>query len=78
MQLTEKAWTGIKKCIALKGKSITYQGHCGVKTAFNSIYWLNIKSSKNNEILVENLGDIGKLKSRKIKKFVEKDLVYTL
>lgn len=73
MICTDKSYDGIKKVI----KRSEYQGHEGVITAMNGVYWLRIESSQPNGLLVENLA-VGKKEVKKKMDAIEKDLVFPL
>jgi methylase of polypeptide subunit release factors len=55
-----------------------YTGNCGIKTAYNSIYWLDILSGTPDGILIENIGETGKRKSERCREIIERELVYPL
>jgi len=76
MEITEKAYEGIKKVI---GKSRWYRAYEGVNTALNQVYWIEILSEEPNGLLITNPSLPGqKKKVKQVKKVVEKDLVYPL
>ena len=76
MEITEKAYEGIKKVI---GKSRWYRAYEGVNTALNQVYWVEILSEEPNGLLITNPSLPGqKKKVKQVKKVVEKDLVYPL
>jgi len=75
MMITTKAKKAIENIV---GESPQYQAYAGVLTGLNGVYWINIISDSGNEFLVENMGDIGKTKVKKVKKQLEKALIYPL
>ncbi|MEM4317987.1 MAG: N-6 DNA methylase [Candidatus Nitrosocaldus sp.] len=76
MQITEKAYEGIKKVF---GSSPWYKAHAGVYTGLNQVYWIKIISETLDGVLIENPPIPGqKKKVRQVKQVVEKDLVYPL
>ena len=76
MQITEKAYEGIKKIL---GSSPWYRAYEGVKTALNQVYWIKIISETPDGLLITNQRLPGqKKKVRQVEQMVEKDLVYPL
>jgi len=75
MTVTEKANKAIENIV---GKSPSYKAYLGVVTAMNGVFWVNIVSKKNSDLLVENIGLSGKKEVKKIKTIVEEKLVYPL
>jgi methylase of polypeptide subunit release factors len=77
MEITDKAYVGIKKII---GSSPWYEAYEGVNTALNQIYWIKIISKlPDGDLLITNLPLSGQKKSIKtLKQTVEKNLVYPL
>ena len=76
MEITEKAYKGIKKVI---GGSRWYKAHAGVYTGLNQVYWVEILSEEPNGLFITNPSLPGqKKKVETVKKVVEKDLVYPL
>jgi hypothetical protein len=76
MQITEKAYEGIKKVI---GSSPWYKAHEGVKTALNQVYWVRIISELPEGLLITNPSLPGQKKTvNQVKQVVEKDLIYPL
>ena len=70
-----KALAGIKKVI---GKS-DYKGYAGSCTWLNGVYWVNVlREFPDGDLLIENLGNVGKKKVKTIQRRVEGDLVYPL
>ncbi len=60
------------------GKSM-YSSHEGINTrGANGVYWLKILNQKGNLVLIENLAERSKRKVKRVRKWVEKDLVYPL
>src|SRR5713226_2892455 len=57
-----------------------YRAREGVNTGgLNGCYWVNIlKNLPNGDLVVENLGDVGKIKLAPVQSTVEPDLVYPL
>ena len=70
------ALSGIRKVV---GKS-QYTGHEGVNSGgLNGCFWLRILSNLSNDtVLVENMGDIGKIKVPCVQAAIENALVYPL
>jgi methylase of polypeptide subunit release factors len=76
MQVTERAYEGIKKVI---GNSPWYKAYEGVNTALNQVYWIEIISETPEGLLITNPPLPGQKKAVKtVKKVVEKELVYPL
>jgi type II restriction/modification system DNA methylase subunit YeeA len=76
MQMTEKAYEGIKKVI---GSSPWYKAYEGVNTALNQVYWIQIISETPEGLLITNPPLSGQKKIVKtVKQVVEKDLIYPL
>jgi len=76
MQITKKAYEGIKKAI---GSSPWYEAHEGVKTALNQVYWIQVLSEQPDGLLITNPPLSGqKKKVKQVKQVIEKDLVYPL
>jgi methylase of polypeptide subunit release factors len=76
MQITEKAYKGIKKVI---GSSPWYKAYEGVNTALNQVYWVKIISETPEGLLIMNPPLPGQKKTAKtVKQVVEKDLIYPL
>jgi SAM-dependent methyltransferase len=76
MQITEKAYEGIKKII---GSSPWYKAHAGVYTGLNQVYWIEIISETPEGLLITNPSLPGQKKIVKtVKQVVEKDLIYPL
>jgi len=76
MQITEKAYEGIKKII---GSSPWYEAHSGVLTGLDQVYWIHIISKEMDGLLITNLPSPGqKKKVKQIKRVVEEDLIYPL
>lgn len=75
MMTTEKAYKGIKKALG----SSEYHAHAGIFTGLNGVYWVRIlQDVGGGKVLIENLWDVGKKKVKKVRKIVEKDLLYPL
>ena len=76
MQITEKAYEGIKKVI---GNSPWYKAHAGVYTGLDQVYWVEIISELPDGLLITNPPLSGQKKTVKIvKQVVEKELIYPL
>ncbi|MEM3591618.1 MAG: class I SAM-dependent DNA methyltransferase [Candidatus Bathyarchaeia archaeon] len=76
MQITEKAYEGIKKVF---GSSPWYEAHAGVYTGLNQVYWIKIISETPDGLLITNPPLPGQKKEvRQVEQVVEKDLVYPL
>jgi SAM-dependent methyltransferase len=76
MQMTEKAYEGIKKVI---GNSPWYKAYEGVNTALNQVYWIEIVSELPDGLLITNPPLSGQKKIVKtVKQVVEKELIYPL
>ena len=76
MQITKKAYEGIKKVL---GGNKRYRAYEGVKTALNQVYWVEILDETPKGLLIRNPILPGQKKKVKVvKTFVEKDLVYPL
>jgi len=76
MEITEKAYKGIKK---LFGKSPWYRAYEGVNTALNQVYWIEVLSKTPEGLLITNPSLPGqKKKVKQVKQVIEKDLVYPL
>jgi methylase of polypeptide subunit release factors len=75
MMITEKAKNVIENVV---GESPWYKAYLGVVTAFNGIYWVNMISEQPNGILIENLGEGGKKKAKKVREIIEDEVVYPL
>ena len=70
-----RAIAGVRKAI---GKSI-YQARYGVHTHANSIYWIQVLAQRpDGDLVVSNLGDIGRSKVETITATVEPELVFPL
>ena len=75
MQITEKAYEGIKKVL---GKS-EYRAYAGVYTGLNQIYWTEILDKTPNGLLIRNPILPGQKKKVEVMEaIVEEDLVYPL
>jgi Eco57I restriction-modification methylase len=70
------ALKGIKKIL---GKS-DYKAHEGVNSGgLNGVYWIRVlEYFPNGDLLIENMGNIGKIKVRTVQRRIEGDLVYPL
>ncbi len=76
MQITEKAYEGLKKVI---GSSPYYNAYEGINTALNQVYWIKILSETPDGLLITNPPITGQKKNvKQIEQVVEKDLVYPL
>ena len=76
MEITEKAYEGIKKVF---GESQYYKAYEGVNTALNQVYWIEIISEQPSGLLITNPPLPGqKKKVKQVKQVVEKELVYPL
>ena len=76
MQITEKAYEGIKKVL---GGNKRYRAYEGVKTALNQVYWVEILDETPNGLLIRNPTIPGQKKKVKVvEAIIEKDLVYPL
>lgn len=76
MQITEKAYEGIKKVF---GSSPWYEAHAGVYTGLNQIYWVQVISETSDGLLVTNPLLPGQKKEvRQVEQIVEKEFVYPL
>jgi len=77
MEITEKAYQGIKKVI---GVNNTYVAHAGVYTGLNQIYWVQVqKEQPDGLVLVTNPPIPGQKKFvKEVTMPVEKDLIYPL
>jgi len=76
MQITKKAYEGIKKIL---GGNKRYRAYEGVKTALNQVYWVEILNETPNGLLIRNPVLPGqKKKVGVIEAVIEKDLVYPL
>jgi len=76
MQITEKAYEGIKKIF---GSSPWYKAYEGVNTALNQVYWVKVISESQDGLLITNPPSPGqKKKVRQVEQIVEKELVYPL
>ncbi len=75
MQITEKAYEGIKKVL---GKS-EYRAYAGVYTGLNQVYWIEILDETPQGLLIRNPRIPGqKKKVEVVETVVEKDLIYPL
>ena len=76
MEITEKAYEGIKKVI---GSSPWYEAHAGVYTGLNQVYWIKVISEQPSGLLITNppLPE-QKKKVKQVEQVIEKDLVYPL
>lgn len=62
----------------IKGESF-YRARMGVHTGgANGIYWIKIEQSKGNDLIIENLANIGKIKFKSQSSIVEKKFIYPL
>jgi methylase of polypeptide subunit release factors/methionine-rich copper-binding protein CopC len=76
MQITDKAYEGIKKVI---GSSPWYRAHAGVYTGLNQVYWIKIISELPDGLLITNPPLPGQKKTvKQVEQIVEKELVYPL
>lgn len=76
MEITEKAYEGIKKVI---GESPWYKAYEGVNTALNQVYWIQILQETPDGLLINNPPLPGQKKSvKQVKQVVERELVYPL
>jgi methylase of polypeptide subunit release factors len=76
MQITEKAYEGIRKVV---GSSPWYKAYAGVYTGLDQVYWVEIISETPEGLLITNPRLPGQKKTVKpVKKVVEKELVYPL
>jgi methionine-rich copper-binding protein CopC/uncharacterized protein YunC (DUF1805 family) len=76
MQITDKAYEGIKKVI---GSSPWYEAHAGVYTGLNQVYWIKITSELPDGLLITNPPLSGQKKTvKQVEQIVEKELVYPL
>jgi len=76
MQITDKAYEGIKKVI---GSSPWYRAHAGVYTGLNQVYWIKITSELPDGLLITNPPLPGQKKTvKQVEQIVEKELVYPL
>jgi type II restriction/modification system DNA methylase subunit YeeA len=76
MQITEKAYAGIKKIL---GSSPWYKAYAGVYTGLNQVYWVKVISETPDGLLITNPPLPGQKKEvRQVKQVVEKELVYPL
>ncbi|WP_456328313.1 Eco57I restriction-modification methylase domain-containing protein [Archaeoglobus sp.] len=75
MQITEKAYEGIKKVLGIS----EYRAYAGVNTALNQVYWIEILGETPQGLLIRNPIISGqKKKVEVVEAVVEKDLVYPL
>jgi methylase of polypeptide subunit release factors len=76
MEITEKAYEGIKKVI---GESPWYKAYEGVNTALNQVYWIDILSETQDGLLVTNPPISGQKKQvKQVRQIIERNLVYPL
>lgn len=76
METSEKAYGAIKKVI---GESPHYKAHAGVYTGLSQVYWVDILSEQQNQLLISNQVNPGQKKNvENIEQLVERDLVYPL
>jgi len=76
MQISEKAYEGIKKVF---GSSPWYKAYEGVNTALNQVYWIKVISEAPDGLLITNPPLPGQKKEvRQVEQVVEKELVYPL
>ena len=62
----------------LKGSS-PYLGRSGICTWLNGVFWIKIlELNSDGTILIENIGDVGKIKVPSLRMKIEPDLVYPL
>ncbi|RLE39865.1 hypothetical protein DRJ16_07740 [Candidatus Woesearchaeota archaeon] len=75
MEITEKAYEGLKKVI---GNS-PYSANAGVFTGSNQVYWIKVISEQPHGLLITNPPLSGQKKRvKQVKQVVEKELVYPL
>lgn len=75
MQVTEKAYEGLKKIFGGSG----YRGYEGVNTGLNQIYWIEILDKTSDGLLIRNPILPGqKKKVEVVEEIVEEELVYPL
>lgn len=75
MQITEKAYEGIKKVLGKSG----YRAYEGVNTALNQVYWIEILDRTPNGLLIQNPILSGQKKRVEVvETIVEENLVYPL
>jgi hypothetical protein len=56
-----------------------YQAYAGCCTWLNGVFWVRkLKELADGKLLVENLGDVGKIKVKHVQAAIEPDLVYPL
>ncbi len=71
----KRALVGIQKVM---GKS-AYKAYAGCCTWMNGVYWVRIVNpGHHDEMLIENLFDIGKIRVDRVTTSIEKDLLYPL
>lgn len=75
LTVPEAALSGTRKAI---GRS-DYKAYAGVTTWLNGVYWIRVLARlPNGELLIENLHDVGKIKTERVQVSIEPDLVYPL
>ena len=74
MSAKSKALSACKK---LHGKAF-YKARKGISTSANGVFWVDIKKVKGNEILIENLYDVGDKHVKSVTAEVEKCIVAPL
>jgi hypothetical protein len=76
MQITEKAYEGIKKIL---GSSPWYKAYAGVYTGLNQVYWVKMISETPDGLLITNPPLPGQKKEvRQVEQIVEKEMIYPL
>ena len=75
MEITEKAYEGIKKVI---GNSPWYKAHAGVYTGADAVFWIKILRKEGDLLLIENVGKTVRSNIKKIKKLVEEEMIFPL
>jgi len=80
MQVTPEAYNALTRIIAKGGGRRRYRAYEGVNTAFNQIYWVQIKDrGPDNLVLIANPPLPGQKKSvEEVEALVEAELVYPL
>lgn len=74
MTISKKAYEAVKKVFG----SSNYRAYEGVNTALNGAYWVEILENRENTSLVQNFSDVGKKRVKKVKAFMEKEMIYPL
>jgi type I restriction-modification system DNA methylase subunit len=72
MIISEKAYRVLQNVV----RPSDYDAHAGVYTGSDSIFWVSVLSKYSYGVLVSNVSETAKMKTKKIEKIIEENLIF--